>query len=920
MKLPLPARVLIFGVAAIGAALLGRAVYALATTTGIGWHQDLLAAVVGTLALLSWLRPLFIYHENETQAVQFDEGLIIFLLIAVDAELTVVVFVTATLISQVASRRNPVKSAFNFGMMAVAAQSAASVFGLVAGAGSAFSWRSVGAAVVAAGVFFLVNNLLLASVLSTTGTQWREAVFDGLGIRALLSFGSVGVAVGAAFLEIAYPLALPIALLPLFILRHALSGFFAARHDRFRLEGLFRATLETNSAMGVPAQSVEEGLLEHARRLLRSEVARLASVHEDPSELIAPLQLLGETRWLAVSGRRGTEPFDSADQSLLDALAAVGSTALSNAALFQQSQRQRQRLEAITASLGEGVVAVSTTGRVTFANPAAVQLLAWEGVPGVEDEQLLTDPDSGEPAPEFLVVLAERAIVRGETISAYDVRFDRNDGGSIDVACTAAPVVEGGEAVGAVLVFRDIGEQKQLMAELTHQALHDSLTGLPNRRQFLVDLSDALDRAHRLGERHAVLFADIDRFKIINDSLGHHAGDLLLVAIADRIKAVLPPWGRLARFGGDEYTILLEGVASVDDATQVAEDILANLREPILMPDGHDLVAALSIGVALSTPGATRDDVLHDADVAMYEAKVSGRSGRYQVFDSDAMGHRSAERIELEVALRQAIERDELEVHYQPIVSVADGRLRSAEGLVRWNHPKRGLLMPGQFISIAEETGLILDVGKAVLEKACAAARDWRERLGVAISVGVNLSARQFQHPDLLAEIEQVLEATGVDPAQLSFEITESLAMYHVDRTVEVLRNLKSLGASVAIDDFGTGHSALGYLARFPIDVVKIDRSFVSGVESDPVKSAIVSAVLTMATAIGCTTVVEGIETRSELEHLRGLGCTVAQGYYFARPMSPQRLEDEFLVRPEPEPEPVGRELEPARTRLRRIV
>jgi len=259
------------------------------------------------------------------------------------------------------------------------------------------------------------------------------------------------------------------------------------------------------------------------------------------------------------------------------------------------------------------------------------------------------------------------------------------------------------------------------------------------------------------------------------------------------------------------------------------------------------------------------------------------------------MGVRSAERIELEVGLRQALERDELEVYYQPIFSVLDRRIVAVEALVRWRHPERGLLLPEQFIGLAEETGLVLALGKRVLEKACENARQWHERLGVSFSVGVNLSARQFQNPGLLAEIEEVLAETGVDPSQLCFEITESLAMHHVDKTTEVLLSLKALGASVAIDDFGTGHSALGYLARFPIDVVKVDRSFTTDVEVDPVKSAIVSAVLTMATAIGSTTIVEGVETESQLEHLRGLGCCVVQGFYLARPMTARQLEE--LVR-----------------------
>ncbi len=875
-----------------GLVVLGLAIRVLVSQPLPDNKQLVIAAVLGALMLLSWLRPLIIYRGEHSEGIHFDEGLLVFLLLATDARLIVVTFAAVTMLAQAGIRRNFVKSAFNSGQILIAVGLAVAAFRVFGHEGAVFSWVDVGAAFLAAAVLFLVNNIAVAAILWALGMSWSAALVDGLGIRLLLIAGSAGVAAGGAFLLTAHAAALPLALLPLLILRYTLEGFFNARHDRTRLEGLFQATLRANASAGQAQEDVAGELLASARRLLRCADAELADRCEGSSDMRAPVSLNGETLWLTVTGRSRTEPFDRADQSLLEALAAVGSGALSNAAIYRESQRRKQRIAAITSSLGEGVCALSRSGRITFVNRAAAAMLGWGITEGLDDERLLTDPEAGMAAPGFLSALASEAIATGETIASYDNRFWRADGGAVDVACTVAPIIEDREPVGAVLVFRDISEEKQLTAELTRQALHDALTGLPNRRRFLTDLSEALEGSEHDGRRHAVLFADIDRFKILNDSLGHHAGDLLLISIADRMRSILRPGDVLARFGGDEFTVLLVGVSSIEDATDIAQQIQDIMREPILLSEGHEVVASLSIGIAMTSQGASRDDVLHDADVAMYEAKVGGRSGAFCIFDVEAMGVRSAERIELEVGLRQAIERDELVVHYQPIISILDRRIAGVEALVRWNHPSRGLLPPNEFVGLAEETGLILPIGKIVLTKACEMVRQWHERHGMSGVVAVNLSARQFQHAGLLAEIEDILAATGANPDQVCFEITESLAIYDVDKTSEVLLGLKALGASVAIDDFGTGHSALSYLARFPIDVVKIDGSFVENVEVDPVKSAIVSAVLAMASAIGSITVVEGVETRTQLGHLIGLGCRLAQGFYLAEPMSAAGVEE----------------------------
>lgn len=873
-----------------GLTVLGVAAHEVSVQGLPGERQILVAAVFGTMVLLSWLRPLIIYVADQSEAVHIDEGILVVMLVLVRPSVVIMTFALATLVSQGLMRRPLVKSAFNLGQMLVAVGLAEVVFVASHHSSAPTTYAEAGAAALAVTAFFLASSAAITLVLAATGVPWKSVVLNGLDMRLAIAFGGLGIGYGCALLLSAEPAALPLAVLPLIILRCSLGGFFRARRDRARLEGLFRATLEANVSMGQEQRDVEAGLLRSARVLLRCREASLSPEPLERQALRAAVPLLGETLWLSVAGRSRTEPFDSTDKTLLEALAAVAAGALSNTTLYHHSERQKRRLAAITSSLGEGVCALSASGRVTYMNKAAASMLGWETIGGLDSDELFAGPDAGAPAPDFLWAAARRALTSGTTSTSYDARFRRADGGIVDVACTVAPNVEDGEPNGAVLVFRDISEHKRL-ADLAHQAFHDPLTGLPNRRQFLHDLYDALEVSRQTGDQHAVLFLDIDRFKVVNDSLGHDAGDLLLIAITERVKDVVRDGDTLARLGGDEFTVLLEHVQGVEEATEIAQRILDKMREPVVLPDGHHVLPRLSIGIALTSDGKDHDDILRDADVAMYQAKAKGGGGGYCVFDSEVMGARSSERVEIEMELRQAIDRGELEVYYQPLFSVLDRQVVSVEALVRWHHPTRGILAPEAFIDVAEETGLILELGREVLEQVCHQVREWRERLGVAVKVAINLSARQFEHPQLLNEVEALLHAAGTDAGQFCFEVTESLAVNDVRRTNEILWSLKSLGASVAIDDFGTGHSALDHLAEFPIDVVKIDRAFISNVESDPVKSAIVSAVLAMAKAIGSTTVVEGVETEPELWHLLDLGCSVAQGFLFSHPLPASQVE-----------------------------
>jgi len=313
--------------------------------------------------------------------------------------------------------------------------------------------------------------------------------------------------------------------------------------------------------------------------------------------------------------------------------------------------------------------------------------------------------------------------------------------------------------------------------------------------------------------------------------------------------------------------------------------VLDALREPVVLSEGYEVVATMSIGMALSETGTSRDDLLHDADVAMYRAKQRGRGGQVTMFDGGQMGGRAAGRLDLDTALHHALERSEVEVYFQPLVALDDQCIVGAEALVRWDHPEHGILSPAQFMELAEDNGTILPIGNAVLEEACRHAKGWSDTLGVRLDVSVNLSARQFKQPGLEDQIALVVGSTGIDPSQLCLEISESLAMDDVELTSAILTKLHGVGVRLAIDDFGTGHSSLGYLARFPIDIIKVDQSFVRDINEDPVKSAIVSAVVALSRAMGSTTVVEGVETLPELEQLRALGCDLAQGFYFSRPL-----------------------------------
>jgi diguanylate cyclase (GGDEF)-like protein/PAS domain S-box-containing protein len=450
-------------------------------------------------------------------------------------------------------------------------------------------------------------------------------------------------------------------------------------------------------------------------------------------------------------------------------------------------------------------------------------------------------------------------------------------------------LLERSSYLAGIAIERDQAEQR-----MAHQALHDPLTGLPNRQLFLDRLGQALERAGRRRSDVTVLLADLDRFKVVNDSLGHEAGDRLLVAVANRILGSLRPGELTARFGGDEFVVLSERASGKQEAIAIADRLNESLRAPFVL-DGREVHVSASIGIARPTrANEPPEALLRDADTAMYRAKDRGRS-RHQLFD-DTMRARAMDRLDTEDALRRAVSSGQLRVVYQPVISLTDERVTGVEALVRWAHPSRGLLNPVDFISVAEETGLIVPLGAWVLEEACRQARRWCEQVPgyPEVDVSVNLSGGQISQPDVAAMVESVLKTTGVSPEHLCLEITESVLMEDAEPAITTLRSLKALGVRLAIDDFGTGYSSLNYLKRFPIDVLKVDRSFVDGLGVDHDDSAIVSAVISMAHALGLEAVAEGVTSAAQVAELRVRGCDQAQGYYFATPLPAEQLTRVF--------------------------
>ncbi|HEY9750136.1 MAG TPA: EAL domain-containing protein [Allocoleopsis sp.] len=553
-------------------------------------------------------------------------------------------------------------------------------------------------------------------------------------------------------------------------------------------------------------------------------------------------------------------------------------------------RESEQRLNGILRSLEDVVWSISATSQETlYVNPAAERIYHRKVTEFFDHPNLwleVVHPDDLKR-----VWAATQALHKKKKIE-LEYRILHPDG-SVRWLYERRWVIRDarGQVVRIDGIATDITERKWMEAQLVHDAYHDALTGLPNRSLFIDRLKQAIARTRRRSHHaFAVLFLDLDRFKVINDSLGHLVGDQLLVAIAERLAKCLDPAHTIARLGGDEFTILLDPMEAANDATTVAEQIHQALQQPFNL-NGHEVFTTASIGVAFSGTGYVQpEEVLRDADAALYHAKEQGKA-RFAVFDT-TMHHQAMSLLQLEMALRWAIERQELRVFYQPIVSLTTGRIVGFEALVRWIHPERGLVSPAEFIPVAEETGLIVAIGQGVLIESCQQLRQWQTQFPTAsaLTISVNLSSRQFSQPDLVEQVAQVLQETGLSPQSLKLEITESGIMNNAE-SAALLRQLQTLKVQLCIDDFGTGYSSLSRLRQFPIHTLKIDRSFVGTMRESVEDAEVVQAIITLAHNLGMDVVAEGIETPEQLAHLRRLHCEQGQGYLFSKPLNSQAAE-----------------------------
>ncbi|GFK96052.1 Cyclic di-GMP phosphodiesterase Gmr [Fundidesulfovibrio magnetotacticus] len=538
----------------------------------------------------------------------------------------------------------------------------------------------------------------------------------------------------------------------------------------------------------------------------------------------------------------------------------------------------------------EGIFQVDHQGQLVSANPAMARILGWNSVEELLAAKVgfgslfLDDPGNRE---KFFRVLDDHFAVQ-----AFETQIMRQDGqlrwGSVNAHTVSGKT---GESIRFEGTLEDISDHKRFEEQLLHQSLHDALTGLPNRALFTDRLSQAISRCARHNSFFSLLYLDVDRFKVINDSLGHASGDQFLVLLAERLRSCTREADTLARLGGDEFAVISEQVRSLSGATLVAERILEEMRKPFTI-DGREIYSTVSIGIiCCSGYCGTAEEVLRDADLTMYRAKSNGKA-RFEVFDN-ALHEETIKLLTMETEFRHALARQEFELHYQPIVDVNNGETISLEALLRWKHPTRGYIPPLEFIPLAEENGLIVDLGWWVLEEACRQLSLFQKRFPKQnpLSMSVNISAKQFSQADLSGKLAALLGQSDIIPGTLELEITESVIMDQGAAAIGRLEELKDLGVKLYVDDFGTGYSSLSYLHRFPIDILKIDRSFIREIDATGGHAEIVRAIVGLGRNLGMALIAEGVETEAQLAVIRTLGCQFAQGYLYSRPLPAADIE-----------------------------
>lgn len=638
---------------------------------------------------------------------------------------------------------------------------------------------------------------------------------------------------------------LPLASLPASIREPLVSGT-AVRVDREQVEGVARmARLPGGLRDIVLAPTMEDDELRGA--LAVGSVERLASGVEQP------ISRLGVDLTLALRRTELTEEIEERE------------------ALFR----------GVIESSSDVIAIVDTRAEIRFVSPSVEQVFGYQQHDLVgRDARALLHPEDHD---RFLGALSAASTSRVTHRDPFDCRFHHTDGDWLDCEVTANRIADG--SAGLVLNIRNVSERKKLEEEITYRAYHDPVTRLANRALFSDRLAAACERLRRSDSQIAVVLLDLDDFKAVNDNLGHAAGDALLVEVGDRLGSRIRATDTAARLGGDEFAVLFEDVGDAGKAIEIVERMLKALRRPVNLADRVVSIHA-SVGLVVSgDPNADPEELLRNADVAMYAAKASGK-GRYAIFEP-SMHVAALERLELRAELEESLERHQLQLHYQPVVALDTGRVMGFEALLRWNHPVRGMVPPNAFIPLAEESRLILPIGRWVVEEACRQLARWQvdRPTDTPLHVAVNLSSVQLLDPEIVDTISDALRAARLAPELLTLEVTETALMLDVTASTAALDELKQLGVRIAIDDFGTGYSSFGYLRRFPVDVLKVDQSFISTIQSGPEESALAHAIVKLAQTLGMETVAEGVEQQSQISILQRWQCNLGQGYLFSPPL-----------------------------------
>jgi diguanylate cyclase (GGDEF)-like protein/PAS domain S-box-containing protein len=647
-----------------------------------------------------------------------------------------------------------------------------------------------------------------------------------------------------------------------------------------------------------------EGLVD--RRLRPGTAQQLLALAADPETPVVALPAalrtdVGLPRWsanvlaLGLNQRGHTrglllvatgDDINDPDRGALRALASQVSLALESAQLTEEvhARRSEARFGSLVRHSSDLITVLGADGTIVYQSPSSLAVLGLdpEELAGTRFQELLAPGESSR----LVQILGDGSARRAGQTEVLQAALRHRDGSVRQFEIQYTNLLDDEHVQGIVLNARDISERRQFEEQLAHQAFHDPVTGLANRALFAERVRHASARALRDGVGVGVMFLDLDDFKTVNDSLGHAAGDEVLTEFAKRLEGIIRASDTAARFGGDEFAILMEGVRSADEAVETADRVLATMAVPLRVHH-KELLLRASMGISLAEPGTVvePEELIRNADAAMYNAKRDGKGG-YRLFEPE-MHESVLARLELRADLQRALVNDEFELHYQPVVRLGDGSVSGVEALVRWRHPERGLVAPGDFIPFAEETGLIVPIGRWVLREGCRTARALqRMRPGEApLTMAINLSAKQLQHSDVVADVHDAIAESGLEPEHLTLEITETVLMADAELAVRRLQELKTLGVRLALDDFGTGYSSLSHLSNFPVDILKMDRSFLREGRSDKT-SELATAVVALGESLNLDVVAEGIELPEQWTALRDVGCALGQGFYFARPMT----------------------------------